>query len=1369
MAEPNKPHKPDDPKGKKPSSEPLLNLEIPEHLHLAPDAAEPVPEVVEEVPVEEVAEVHPVQEAEVHDVEEVMDVDEEPPIVEAAPASDVAKVELVEDVVDIVEPASDIAKVEPVEEVEEIVEAAPASDVAKVDLVEEVEEEIADAVPASDVAKVEMVEEVEEPEAAPPPSKAPKTRVGGKGSMPTMMAQPEDGGEAVPEPEKSAAPPAPGDETEEIVEISGVDEDVMEAVEASDPRLGPGGPAEAKSKKSLPEDTAEVAFPEEEAAEVPAGAETGSSSQRIADMLLASSDELVEKQAADAANEPIEEAAADKAQAPAAGDKTTELEAPSEELGPTDHTAPTDVVVEYEEKLVEGESEVDLEKRPSAKAQKMPLDESDVNLEDVLSDSAESSAVDLGSSDERPALPVSPPPAKRRAATEETAGASEDVFEEVTEDALLDSGKIVAGEKSDSEVLVTPKNKFVSAVDEDELATVQEEGSGDLLAASKGKKPVADETAEAVDEDGVAAKTKQKIAEDEEVIEGLEEEPVAPKSKRRVEEDEELVGAGARRGGRGPFLPFLLGGFLAFVLVGGGSAAAWYFGALPESPNAAKKPAPKQGPPVTIASDAQKARELIDQGKYKEALEIVQKAEEGPEAAARGLAEFKKYEAQLGEDKLPSLKDAAEALKLLEKGGATSVVADIKNRIDLGVKWERMVAAEDEARKAKDQVAKEKDKLADEKKALDMVLTETKSDLQKALDTIGTAAKVLAKATTIDPKQPPDAQLLKGLTDLVTAKANADAKLKGIDAALAKAGFKAGGAKAVQDLAAARDKLAMEENRLNTAIDGALKELKEGSYLSNDPDRMKQLVEGTRKARLAGQSPLGSSLNQIAGSFGGMSKMPGDWFKKAFDTTKLSAELAAAKAQNAFSETPEHRLDTLLALLGDPAFKDAKELAAIGNYLDWLRSKEAKTNAETRAKALYAQALIRRNQDNFAGARQALTQTLQEAKTLKGGAPLTAAATQSLKELTDPTAYYLPRAERHLADGRLKVALDELNTGLKVLPGHPELLMKRAQVLFDAARSQGKIDDATQKLIRDDAQAAAKNAKLAAESYFLVGRLEEQNGAWLKAEENYRQAVKLAGAGDQGDRYRAALARLLQRDRPAGAAPAEEAPKAGGLEEETETVDVLGNLALTAVLFVDQGDDAEDLAAKKRLQESMSLAKELIKSSNVKTRGEGYMLLGAAQGREGKKTEGLKNFVKGLKLAYPDWATEELDKIVSTHPAFQQPDVAVQALPLVAERHFGKGLDYFWSKKYADAETEFAKAVVFFDQDARYRYFLGLSRYLQGTKDKKNLAEFDFEQGIRLEMARKPSTRDINASLERIQGELRRILNSYRDRPAGPS
>ena len=63
-------------------------------------------------------------------------------------------------------------------------------------------------------------------------------------------------------------------------------------------------------------------------------------------------------------------------------------------------------------------------------------------------------------------------------------------------------------------------------------------------------------------------------------------------------------------------------------------------------------------------------------------------------------------------------------------------------------------------------------------------------------------------------------------------------------------------------------------------------------------------------------------------------------------------------------------------------------------------------------------------------------------------------------------------------------------------------------------------------------------------------------------------------------------------------------------------------------------------------------------------------------------------------------------------------------------------------------------------QDARYHYFLGLSRLAQ---DKREAYE-DFDQAARLERLGRPGRPAVSAALERVQGPMRRVLNEIRNR-----
>ena len=102
--------------------------------------------------------------------------------------------------------------------------------------------------------------------------------------------------------------------------------------------------------------------------------------------------------------------------------------------------------------------------------------------------------------------------------------------------------------------------------------------------------------------------------------------------------------------------------------------------------------------------------------------------------------------------------------------------------------------------------------------------------------------------------------------------------------------------------------------------------------------------------------------------------------------------------------------------------------------------------------------------------------------------------------------------------------------------------------------------------------------------------------------------------------------------------------------------------------------------------------------------------------------------------------------------------------PLLAEQFFDKGLQLFWSQDYAAAEAKFRKAVAFYSQDARYQYFLGMSLLTQGDDSKRKAGYDAFEKASRLEAANRPSMDEVNASLERIQGSMRALVNSYRQK-----
>ncbi len=100
--------------------------------------------------------------------------------------------------------------------------------------------------------------------------------------------------------------------------------------------------------------------------------------------------------------------------------------------------------------------------------------------------------------------------------------------------------------------------------------------------------------------------------------------------------------------------------------------------------------------------------------------------------------------------------------------------------------------------------------------------------------------------------------------------------------------------------------------------------------------------------------------------------------------------------------------------------------------------------------------------------------------------------------------------------------------------------------------------------------------------------------------------------------------------------------------------------------------------------------------------------------------------------------------------------------PLAAEKHFAAGLNFYFDGNYINAEKSFLLTIENDSQDARFFYFLGLSRLAQ---NRRREAYADFNQGVVLERINRPAPVAVDQSLERIQGPARCILNEFRQNP----
>jgi hypothetical protein len=997
---------------------------------------------------------------------------------------------------------------------------------------------------------------------------------------------------------------------------------------------------------------------------------------------------------------------------------------------------------------------------------------------------------------------------------EAAAEASVEFDELLTEDAVTKTG----GKKSKkpphpddedalAEALAEVGTDEESVFDAEEAA-VAEEG---VSASEEGEPAFALEKEESTPKGRKKAKAAVAADEDEEAVAAADDEEVAEAAE---EEDEELAATGRKgkkkAGGtavaeppphRGRAMPLMAGTLLGVLLVAGGAGGVWYLQPelIPESPNAKKKPAPP--PPAT---DLQKATEMIAQGNYPQAISRLEGKAGPAELAALGEARWLQYIKEKKKEPLNAedepVKKARKELEQADKEHPLlaqmdkALAADkLENQLKLSDSAIREVRAVLEKAKLAEPGAKAEDL----SKAIALALA-SKEQAEKLRDGIGealAAAKFIADKKDLDVpafekllkdlgeqkntltavnKLLKDAEVKdagdKGVMAVLTAKKDAEGKLGDVNKVLADEKLAEGGAKGVLKLAEARNKLTKDRDELATVVKSAVDELAGAKIVPADGDPRKLLVEGVKVARSRSESPLAAPLTKLGGSLAGLGMGAAQMLESGLSTARLATELSFYRAREPLLVTPEGRLDSHIAALQNRDNRDPVALASVLNETEFLLTKEGATDPEARSKARYAAGLALRNQEKYDEARQSLQEALKEAKSVGKPGPWLEQAGQALRELSEPDAYYLPRIARAMEAGNVKRALLEANTALKVMPNSGALLAERALAQLEAARRSGVLAGA-EKAIRADAAAAQKDATAAAAGAFALGQLEEDLGNLEGAEKLYREAIKShqdsKGAVQEGYRYRIALARLLQRDRsPAAAAPEEGPPPRPAVEKAEEKTSSLQptpwhpltGLALAVALGAQP--DEEEPAGAARLLESIKLAQELMASDDPKIKGQGHVLYGQALSKQGRRTEGLREVAKGMSLLYPDRPARDLGKLLDEHPAFQHPDASKQPNPVVAERFFGLGLHHYWERRYPEAEVQFKQAVGHFDLDARYQYFLGLAQLAQKKRD---AAYYSFEKGARLEAQGNPRTTDeINFSLERVQGDLRRLLNEFR-------
>jgi hypothetical protein len=566
-----------------------------------------------------------------------------------------------------------------------------------------------------------------------------------------------------------------------------------------------------------------------------------------------------------------------------------------------------------------------------------------------------------------------------------------------------------------------------------------------------------------------------------------------------------------------------------------------------------------------------------------------------------------------------------------------------------------------------------------------------------------------------------DADAIKALETKVTDKDKEIKKQSDLAANTKTALDKAKeGVKDRDDKLAAADKEIKDLDKASKAkdatLDALVKDLKDADYLKKDAGR-EALPEG-----LAAAIKIAKMVDPKG------------------DLRKMQEKLTTAEGQLKNRWSPQQMLAYWLPLmeqrsrkdLTDAALKDAERVLADGS-----------ATAADKARAQALQGLAQRNRDQFAEARA----TLEKAKAaLAGDADFLAAAQRALLETTDPAGVAARQAQLLLDRGRADQALVELNRGLERTPNDARLLALRGMVHLEKASHTAR-DAQALEAARRDGEAAARAG--AAEGHFLLGRVAEISGDWGEAVKAYRAAMEANKAGDAvAARYKASLARALVMSRAERAAFGDKRAKdALALDPAARR---LTALALLAVLLQAPADAAQD--------EAQRLADEVLKSPDAP-----YDARAAAQMVKGLYTAALKTYVAGL----GDTGQLSADKardlltLIEQHPFLKRVETVTVQDPLAAERHYFNGRSLYNARRYADAERSFRAAIEQFNSDARYFYYLGLSRMAQGDRD---AYEF-FLQGARLERQNKPAPDAVNKDLETIQGGTRRLISEARVDP----
>ncbi|MCY2941510.1 MAG: hypothetical protein NTV50_07550 [Planctomycetota bacterium] len=479
------------------------------------------------------------------------------------------------------------------------------------------------------------------------------------------------------------------------------------------------------------------------------------------------------------------------------------------------------------------------------------------------------------------------------------------------------------------------------------------------------------------------------------------------------------------------------------------------------------------------------------------------------------------------------------------------------------------------------------------------------------------------------------------------------------------------------------------------------------------------------------------------------------------DTTKFTKQIEVVDKKLKESRQPGEMLDYWRTLMEKKGQAELEKKATEDVEKVMM---DAAANPELKARAEVLKGITLRNQGKYVEAKALLE---------KGKAALNAGdiawkvqADIALKEANDPVTHFVELSKKQESMNQIVESVSSLSKAIELSTQfspkrRAELLADRCLVEIERAqvRAKGKPQLNDPSLL-----AAAKDADEAVLSktalgYYAKGRVAEVRGEIIDAIDFYRKAVNENKALDaQGIVYRIALARLLNSILPTNIKPKEaDVEKVGVLEKkEPEMLTNLFALLLTGFYFQQPEIVFPPESPKISPKESRKLADEILASPDAPfdAKAQAYAI-------KGLPTKAIREYVIGLREKMGPIHFENLMKIIEDHPSLTNHNLANQANPVEAERFYATGMALYFNKRYLEAEKAFMAAVENERQDARYQYYLGLSRLAQ---NKAEAAEA-FEAASKYEKLGRPSRAAVSTSLERVQGPQRQVLNTYRNNP----